>query len=302
MLRRDFSLALCFLVFAPLAAHSAANPPVRPPFWVAARGKSRVYLLGFAEAKDNAWLTPTIEKAYRESSEVWMETAAYAGGGPDDGEVAKREFNDVIAKYGLEPPGRSFFDDLEPRCRERTLTFIKNLGIKKEVLDPQRPWLGYYTINGAFWASKPKTSFEIVYADAVLKKMAANDKKAIQYELPTWESFARQMAAMSATQQSEYVEWSLDHMDEHPNGMIDSDFTWLTGDPSAPSLDRMRTQYPELYQYIQVKRNAWWADKIGQLLNAPKTSFVLMGRLHVVGPDSIPAQLNRRGIEMASIT
>jgi uncharacterized protein YbaP (TraB family) len=301
MLRRDFSLALCSLGFATAAVHSFAIAPAQPPFWVANRGKSRVYLLGFAEAKDNAWFTPTIEKAYRESSELWMETATYAGGGPDDSEVANREFNAVIAKFGLEPPGRSFFDDLEPQCRERTLAFIKNLGIKKETLDPQRPWLGYYAINGAFWASKPKTSFEIVYADAVLKRMAAADRKPIQYELPTWESFAMQMAAMSAKQQSEYVEWSLDHMDEHPNGMIDSDFMWLTGDPSAPSLDRMRTQYPALYQYIQVKRNAWWADKINQLLKTEKTYFVLIGRLHVVGPDSIPAQLIRGGIALASI-
>jgi uncharacterized protein YbaP (TraB family) len=58
----------------------------------------------------------------------------------------------------------------------------------------------------------------------------------------------------------------------------------------------MRTELPDLYQTIQVQRNIWWARKIDELLSGDRTSFIGMGQLHVLGPDSIPRQLTRLNI------
>ena len=80
----------------------------------------------------------------------------------------------------------------------------------------------------------------------------------IRYESPNREAFARSMAAMSGR-----------------------------------NLNRMRTRMPDLYEAIQVQRNIWWAKKIDELLATNGTYFIGMGLLHVLGPDSIPRQLQR---------
>jgi uncharacterized protein YbaP (TraB family) len=58
----------------------------------------------------------------------------------------------------------------------------------------------------------------------------------------------------------------------------------------------MRKDLPELYRAMQIQRTLWWANKIDELLSTPKTSFVAVGQMHVLGPDGIPSQLLRRNI------
>jgi len=60
----------------------------------------------------------------------------------------------------------------------------------------------------------------------------------------------------------------------------------------------MRTKTPALYQVMQPRRNLWWARKIDELLATRGTYFIAVGQLHVLGPDGIPRQLEKRGIRL----
>jgi len=152
MLRREFCLSLAL---APLAARAQSTAASRrgPLFWLATRGKARVFLLGFGDARadDQSWFTPTIRQAFQDSSELWLEVAPpEASAGRDAAAKARDD-----AEYGRlshEPPGRTFFDELEPRARERVLPWMAELGVRREAVEPLRPWWAYYTINRAFWA------------------------------------------------------------------------------------------------------------------------------------------------------
>ena len=71
--RRDILIAAgCVTAAPPIKALAAL--PAGPPLWVATRGASKVYIFGFADAKDRSWLTPTLERAFRESRQIWFET------------------------------------------------------------------------------------------------------------------------------------------------------------------------------------------------------------------------------------
>src|ERR1700737_2508679 len=82
MLRRDFNLALGSVAVGFAARRAYATAAVGgdrgPCFWFITRGKARVFLLGFGDAKDKAWFTPLIQRAFQESSELWLEV----GNGP----------------------------------------------------------------------------------------------------------------------------------------------------------------------------------------------------------------------------
>lgn len=296
MLRRDFNLALCLLALAP-HARSSNSVSRGPLFWLATRGKARIFVLGFDEAKDKAWLTPSIERAFRESSELWLETAppkAQAGSQDAASQRAAQELMETLSHES----GRTLFDALEPAVRERTLAYVTELGIKKESIETLRPWAAYYAINSAFW-SKHKSSSPQIRADDVLGDLAISEGKTTQYEMPTFEAFARFMAGMSDKAQSQYIEWLLDFLDDQKEGLNDAGSGWEIGNPGEPherSLTRMRKKMPDLYQVIQVQRNVWWAHKIDGLLATNGTYFVCIGLLHVLGPDGIPIQLQRLGI------
>jgi uncharacterized protein YbaP (TraB family) len=287
MLRRDFNWVLGSLAVGALAHGSYAtgvdNPDRGPLFWLVTRAKARVFLLGVGDAKDKAWFTPGIQRAFGVSSQLWLEV----------GNLPTPEAEDVIMELEHES-GRTFFDVLQPPVRARISTYLETLDIKKESVETLRPWKAYYVINSAFWSHR-KLPYQEVYPEEVLKEAAKIQGKSVRYEKTTRLDIVRFMAGMPESAQSEYVSWLLDFIDDQNSGANDRPFEWYVGEPNASTrnLDRMRAKYPELYKVMQIERNGWWARKINELLATGGTYFVGIGMLHVLGPDGIPRQLQR---------
>jgi len=292
MQRRLFSLALCSIALSPNLFAASQRGPL---FWLITRGKGRVFLMGFGDAKvgDDSWFTPTIRHAFDISSELWLEVApreAQANMDPDAKAKADAEYQQL--SHAL--PDRTFFDELQPSVRQRLLPYMTELGIKNETLEPLRPWAAYYKINGAYWSHR-KLSYEPTNVDLLLWNKARDAGKSFGYETPTGVAFAQFMAAMPEKAQSQYIEFLLNFLDDEKKGLLADGFEWEAGSPDASmrSLNRMRKELPDLYQVMQVQRNQWWAHKIDELLKTDKTCFIAMGQMHVLGPDGIPNQLRK---------
>jgi hypothetical protein len=288
MLRREFALGLASLALAPnaLGAPSTERGPI---FYLAARAKARVFILGFGESKDDSWATPLIRRAFDSSADLWLETGREVDPDPD----AKSK----VEQLEREPAGRTFFDELNPDVRQRAVEYCARLGIAQEQIGQQRPWAAYYTINSAYWA-KAKTDVELKLPDAALKKWAADQGKPISYEQPTRLAGSRFLASMPEAAQNQWIVFLLDFLDDQTAGRNKIEFDWQAGNAGLAerAVQRMRTRTPALYQIMQVERNAWWAESIDRLLATGGTHFVGIGQMHVVGPDGIPNQLLRRGI------
>ena len=54
-----------------------------------------------------------------------------------------------------------------------------------------------------------------------------------------------------------------------------------------------------MYQALIVDRNRRWADQIEALLDDPQDYLVVVGALHLVGEDGLPAVLEARGVDIA---
>jgi uncharacterized protein len=295
--RRDF-MALALLPLTGMGRATIQDPARSggPHFLFVSRDTSRVFLLGCGEARDESWFSSPIQRAFDSSSSLWLETAP--PGAPESQADAAR-----IEQLRREP-GRSFFDALEPSVRSRVSLYINELGIKQESIESLRPWKAYYVIMSAYYANT-KLSYQTVLADEFLRERATAQHKALGYELPTHLSFVEFMANMSDKAQSEYIAWLLDYLDDCKKGLCGDKetFGWIHGDftESTRNLNRMRTKMPELYAVMQVRRNAWWARKITDLLEAGGIHFMAVGNLHAMGPDGIPAQLSRLGITMEPV-
>jgi uncharacterized protein YbaP (TraB family) len=293
MQRRCFLGALGVAGLVACAGRRPASEQPRsaargPQLWLAQRAGARVFILGAAEAKDRSWLSAPVERAFTDSRELWQETPPH----PDPGDTeAVRKRQAVIDQLG-DRPGRSFYDALDPAVRVRAQAYVAELGIDRGEIEPMRPWLAYYTINSAFWRKyRPADALE--YPEEVLKQRAAQAGLPLRYEFSTSEDVLRWFAAMTDAAESQYIEMLLDFMDDQKRGLNAAFFGWVDGHPSTRAIDRMRSKTPALYQVLQVERNRWWARNIDRLLAGGGTHFVLVGMNHALGPDGIPAQLER---------
>jgi uncharacterized protein YbaP (TraB family) len=79
---------------------------------------------------------------------------------------------------------------------------------------------------------------------------------------------------------------------------------WKTGD--AEALDErmnglMRREANGAYQAIIVARNKAWADKVAEALAGPDDALIAVGASHLVGPDSLIAELVARGLTVERV-
>ena len=283
MQRRQFCVALAALGFGVDA--QPANR-ARPWFWRARRQSSIVYLLGAAEANDRSWYTPEIQRAFDESSELWLET-------PLD------PWPPALVKERAYDSTRTFFDSLEPAVRERAIAYVEELGIERASIDRLRPWYAYYRINGAFWKKYPRPASE--NPDVVLREIATRNSKPVKHEFENGQVLMEFFASMPPLVQSQYIEMLLDFLDDEKRGINHEYLGWVEGRPSTRALDRMRSKTPELHKLLQTDRNLWWAKHIEGLLARNGRRFVLLGMNHVLGPQGVPSELARLGVVLTAI-
>jgi uncharacterized protein YbaP (TraB family) len=61
-------------------------------------------------------------------------------------------------------------------------------------------------------------------------------------------------------------------------------------------VDEMKGASQAFYDALLTRRNAAWAEEIDDLLDGSGVAFIAVGSGHLVGPDSVQAQLAARGI------
>ena len=112
----------------------------------------------------------------------------------------------------------------------------------------------------------------------------------------------RQVAALPDPAQGQYVQELLDYFDRDAAGEHDAGkYGWITGHPDPRSLNEQRERTPDLYRAMHIERKAWWTGRIEGFLEAGRTVFILIGMNHTLGPDSIQANLARRGLTVESV-
>ena len=109
----------------------------------------------------------------------------------------------------------------------------------------------------------------------------------------------------SLPQQSEidFLVQTLDEIAAGPKYVDGMARAWLAGDThelEVMVLERMKTGAPALYDALIVRRNLDWSDQIETVMKGAGTSFVAVGAGHLVGDQSVPAILAKRGFTVAA--
>lgn len=281
---RRFALALLAVL-----AMGASPVLAEPALWVIKDKDSTIYLFGTIHVlkPTTQWRSPKITKAFEAADDVVTEIVE-----PDD--PAKTQA--LMLKYGIDRE-TPLSAKLKPESYAKLETAAQGMGFPPHGMDTMRPWMASITVSlvPLFKAGYDPES-------GVEKKLTAQAKAAGK-PITAFEAFEQQLrffADMTPDQEAQLLESTLDEIDEGP-AKVDALVTaWAAGDQDGlktQMIDEMQRDYPEIYKLLLTDRNRDWAGQLKTKLAGSGVSFVAVGAGHLVGPDSVQAQLAKLGIK-----
>ena len=276
-------LGLAWSALAPAAAQA------EPAMWVVKDADSTVYLFRTVHLlkKDVVWNTPKVQAAMAESKELWLELL-------DADDQAK--LAPLVQQLGLDLQ-RPLSSKLNDAQRAKLAKVAAQHGINPAQLEPMKPWLAALTfslapLQAAGWD-----------ANAGVDKLLQAQAKKEGDQLKAFENAEQQMrffADLPEPLQVEYLDQTLDDAGRGLALMDEIAAAYARGDSDAIGRimsAELQADAPEIYDVLLTKRNQAWADQIQKVLAGKGTHFVAVGAAHLAGPDSVQAQLAKRGVK-----
>ncbi len=288
---------------ASAAALAAATPAAADPtLWVAKAKGSTVYLVGTVHLlpPDVKWRTPAVEKALKDSSELWLEIKLPVG--PGDAEEMKRT-QQLVAATGMAPA------DAPPLSSKLTADEWTKLQavtapahVPPAMLERMQPWFASVVVaqviaQGLGWSADSGV-------DTTLDRDALAQGKPVR-GLESPEQQMRMFGAMPAEAQVGLLRSGLDDAGEVGKAKLASlARDWAAGDDAAAAkhlVDGIRDKSPELYARMLVARNRAWIPQIEEMLKTPGVRMIAVGEEHLLGPDGVPALLKADGMRVEHV-
>lgn len=97
------------------------------------------------------------------------------------------------------------------------------------------------------------------------------------------------------------LQYALSDIEEMSENINSSRHSWRKGDMkalAAMQINDLKKDYPEVYQSLLVKRNDLWMPQIENMLNSSEIEFVMVGAMHLAGPDSVLTKLEANGYQI----
>lgn len=275
------------------AAPAAAPAPAaaEPALWVVRDADSTIYLFGTFHALKDAtkWRTPKVEAALRGSSELWLELADV--GDPK----AEAAMVPLIQRLGLDT-AKPLSSKLTAAENKRLAEVAATVGLNPAQLEPMRPWLVAVQMQ---ILPLMKAGYDPkLGVDTLLAAAARAEGKPIR-GFETAEQQLRFFADLPPEAEKQMLLATLEDVEGGPALIDGMSAAWSRGDLRAMERDLvadMRKDTPAFYKVVLADRNAAWARALKKHLEGKGTTFVAVGAGHLVGPDSVQAELAKLGV------
>ncbi|HUD96818.1 MAG TPA: TraB/GumN family protein [Woeseiaceae bacterium] len=289
-LRNGVAAMLLALTCAAPAAF--AEHPVS--MWQVDGASNRIFLLGsvhLLRAEDHP-LPSAIYTAYDQADALVMEM--------DMDDVDPFEAQALISELGLLADGDTLSEVMGPGAWKEAELLASRVNIPLEMLASSKPWLAAIVIEQLMLT---RIGFDAALGiESHLAGKAGGDGKEIR-GLETIREQLEILDNMSLDSQRALLLQSLEESIDLAAIMDDLVAAWRHGD-----IDFMETnmlgdiqKYPELYKTIVVDRNLDWVEQLTELLQDPHDYLVIVGALHLIGDQGVPALLTRRGFDVVQM-
>ena len=277
-------MGLVSILLLSLAAPAMAEPAL----WAIRDKDSTIYLFGTIHVlkPQTVWRSPRIDSALKASGDLVVEVL-----GADDPALMQP----LVLKYGLDRT-TPLSSKLSPDDLKRAQALAAAAGVPPQTLELMRPWLASISL-----AMLPviKAGYDPTSGvdQVLLAQMKTAGKPASSLE--TADQQVRFFADMSTPVEVEMLKSTLDEAETGPAKIDTMVAAWASGDLKTLEdqfVTEMKGDYPDVYGVLLTDRNRDWAQQLKTKLAGSGVSFVAVGAGHLVGPDSLQAQLAALGI------
>lgn len=302
-MKRTLAIGLALLLSCGSAiARDAMKTPARPPvplLWKACDADNCIYLLGsFHVLKASDYpLSKDVDEALAKSARVIFE-------------ISPAEMQDkntaalALFRAGMRTDGSTLDSDLSPAQQSKLASWLDThastlakSGLGNAALQRLKPWFVAILIT-QFEYQAAGMSPEYGLDDRMAK--AADQVGKRTEGLETVSEQVRILSGLSAKDQVQMLEESLDESGSAAGEINALHKAWRAGDAGTLWKDmgaKLRDRYPEAYRIIDADRNARWLPRLQSMLDTPgeKDALVVVGSLHLLGPDGLVDGLKARG-------
>jgi uncharacterized protein YbaP (TraB family) len=281
-----FAAALACLCLLPVESRADG-----PALWQLEGQRNRVYLFGSIHLlrPGEFRIEGELALAYGDAEAVYLEVDLAA--------LSPSMMAAAVAELAIDPQGRTL-DELMGEDAHEAYVLARGAGIELATLGHVEPWFAALTVMSLALAREGLSGEDGVEQQVIAR--AAADGKEI-HGLETLEEQLGVLDAMGSRQQREFLLKSLEDARQVPAAVQTLLAAWRTGDEATLTRELATefTDEPDLYRSLIVERNRRWAEQIVALLDHEEDYLVIVGALHLVGEDGLPAVLERRGFEVS---
>lgn len=272
-----------FIWLFPLLARA------EPAMWVIKSKHAKVYLLGTLHIlrPETVWDLAKIKNALGDSRELWLELVL-------DRSVAALTTN--VKEYEFDQ-AKPLTSKLTSEQYERLSNVAGKYTFPMELMNQMKPWYAAVTMELMPMLKagyNPNAGVEVV-----LEIQARLQRKRVA----GFETMQQQLQFLDTLPEADQVAFLMETIDDVDEGVAyleKMEKAWSEGDLDSLEkslVDEMKNASPSLYQTLILNRNVTWSEKIATMLQGSGTRFVAVGAAHLIGPDSVQAQLAKRGFK-----
>ncbi|MGE5626388.1 MAG: TraB/GumN family protein [Bacillota bacterium] len=205
-----------------------------------------------------------------------------------------------MQQQGSYPSGQSLKTALPPAVYQRVAELAARQKVDMAMIEPMRPWLASIVLLDNQLGREgfdPKSGVDIHFsdeADAAGKPVIGLEQAAYQLGL---------FAKLPDRVQQDLLVQSLDESTTLRQELDELIGAWHDGNTQVleKELKQEFGGYPEVYQAVLVQRNRAWMPQLEKLMQGGKPYFVVVGALHLVGPDGLLAFFKKDGYEIEQL-
>lgn len=262
--------------------------------WQVDGAQNRLYLLGSVHLlrADDHPLPSIIDTAYADAETIVMEL--------DMDDIDPVAAQQQVRKLGLLPDGQSLGKLMGPRLYARAAALAGDVDVPLAMLERTEPWLAAMTVEQLMLA---RIGFNPEYGiEQYLTAKASADGKPV-IGLETVRQQLEFLDGMSLEAQRALLLESLEASAGIEQTMDDLVRAWRFGDIAYLRSEMLADMqaYPELHRAIVVERNRNWVAAIERFAGAQDDYLIVVGALHLIGEDGVPALLKERGYEVVQM-
>jgi len=280
--------------FVTIALFLTTTVWAKSTLWKVTSEKGTLYLQGsvhLLKAEDYP-LDPAIEKAFAKSSTVFFEV--------DIGKMNQMSTQQLLLKKALLQKGKTLQSTLNAATFSRLEASCKKSNIPLKQMSAFKPWFIVVALT-VFETQKLGFSPDKGLDNYFFKKAVAEKKRTVALE--TIEFQFNLFDSLSKQNPNDFVNYSLDDLNQLPTIMENLRTAWKSGDFKALEklINDNINKYSDLKKTFLTDRNKRWEKVLIKQLQTSETAIVIVGAAHLVGKEGVVELLKAQGYKVEQL-